>query len=365
MGMRKRTILLLLTVLAAASCTKAGRPGGAISFQAVSKAEGTTKTEYSGVVSGTKERIDWVVTDNIRIYCAAAPVVGNESQHYYDYAVKEVKTQTSVYESRATITPSDGGNGLTWGTGAHTFYAMYPATGDVLKTNGDFSGTIPATQTVIQKAETQTWQPNMSMAYMLAKTTKSGVENSVNLSFKPKFTAFSFTVGKGQNESVSISSVTLQSSSSALAGDYTIAAAAYDDPASYTLPEASDANKTITLTFNLSLTVTADVTFTVLALPGELTDMSVTFIGPEIGTRTLALSSADGVPMTFEPCKKYRLTGIRFPKLEEVNFGEDVLWDFAVVVEEDPITWGVDLGTDLVDWDHSVGTQDIENITWE
>ncbi len=53
-----------------------------------------------------------------------------------------------------------------------------------------------------------------------------------------------------------------------------------------------------------------------------------------------------------------------------MNFGQEVLWDYDVIVEDDPILWMPDTSANAefgqdVDWDHSVGAQDIENITWE
>lgn len=364
--MRIGQISALVLVLAAVSCSKHAAPGSTIHFSAVSRSTGAadTKTSYSGIdqdgnpvsSSSTRERIDWVASDAIRIYCAQAHKVGDESIHWGDYVVDEVETLDNNVESRATISP-DVPNSLTWGSGEHTFYAMYPAPADdSFKEDHTLVGTIPAAQTVTQKSGTTTWLPDMSRAYMMAKAVAS--DGPVSLDFYPCFTAFSFNIGKGENEKVDVSAFTLSSSSTALAGNFTI------NEETYTITGGT--SNSITLTFSPALSVTSDVTFTVFCLPQTLTDLTVTFTGTQIGTRTLKLNDASDVPMTFAKNKKYRIYGMSFPKLTDVTFGEEILWDMSVIIEQDPILWAMSVGfNDDVDWDHTVPATNVENINWE
>lgn len=366
MGIRIRQISAVVLLLAAVACSKHAKPGSTIYFSAVSRGTGavSTKTSYSGTdqngnpvgPTSTLERLDWVASDAIRIYCREAHKVGDNDIHWGDYVVKDVKNESNV-ESRATISPEEP-NSLTWGSGSHTFYAMYPAPADnTFKEDHTLVGTIPAAQTVTQKPATNTWLPDMSYAYMMAKTVAN--DGPVSLDFSTRFTAFSFTIGPGENTKVDVTSFILSSSSTALAGNFTVNEDVYN---------FSSTSNAVTITWDPAIEVTSDVTFTVFCLPQDLTNLTVTFTGDQIGTRSLKLNDAVGTPLVFKKNKKYRIYGMRFPKLTEVSFGEDILWDLSVLIEQDPILWAMSVGfNDDVDWDHSVPSTipTTEKINWE
>ena len=116
-----------------------GGPGTEIVFGASTlwQNDVQTRTEYSGrderdgtiVKTSQYERIDWSDgTDMIRVLCEAASGKSDPSDKSASYVVSGVSTGSEKQKSEAGIEPADG-NSLQWGTGSHTFYAMYPAAG--------------------------------------------------------------------------------------------------------------------------------------------------------------------------------------------------------------------------------------------
>jgi hypothetical protein len=350
-----------------AGCQKSGPVGRQIRFTGISGQAARTKTAYSGEKTGNVERIDWVAGDQVRIYSAEAAT--GSSDHYADYTIRDVETPSAdLTVSRAAIVASSSSDGLNWGTGTHTFYALYPspATDDVQYgvdfTDGTFTGVIPASQTVTGSTGSYTWNPDMNLAYMLARTTgvASGAD-AVSLLFKPVFTAVAFTVDSGENASVSVSGFTLQAADGDTdnypAGTVCIADTDYETPANYSF---SDTERTISVTFSPALTVTSGhpVTFTVMALPRAMSGLSVTFTGTEIGTRSLSLSESNGDPIAFVPGKKYHIQNLSFPLLLPVTPGDEIIWDNTYTVDdvEDPVVWGTGVRTESVDWRTGSGT---------
>ena len=90
-----------------------------------------TKTEYSGkdqnnnaiCSTSTKERINWLSTDKVRILCQQASRVSG-SEKYDDYMIV-LGAEGSDETHTASLAPLP--NGLQWGTGDHDFYAVYPS----------------------------------------------------------------------------------------------------------------------------------------------------------------------------------------------------------------------------------------------
>lgn len=348
----KRLDIIALIIFAASlvSCSK-DMIGRRIGFYVRALPDGLTKTTYSGDTQDGKERIDWSDGDLIQIYSDQA-TMGGTGLHYADYLVSQSSVPSADKPvSRAQVINADG-NGLNWGTGTHTFLAMYPSPSTVgvqdgtSFTNGAFSGHIPASQTVTQKTGTLSWAPDMRYAYMLAKTDGIAAGASeVPLTFGPVFTAFSFTIGPGENTSVTVDSFTLQSESQVLAGDVTINKA-------QTECTITGTDTAISVTFSPSLVVTSDVTFTVIVLPRDLTGLSITFSGTQIGTRTLKLADKDGVYINFPGRLKYHINNLSFPLLEDVSLADKINWEISLMAG--PILWGTDIFTDLVDWDNTV-----------
>lgn len=339
------------------SCTKdpgtgVSDPSSGISFTASAASEAEdTKTTYTGdgTFSSegnlTKERIDWVDGDMIRIVSAQAQVLDksvtpwllryssdNPQYSLADYTVATHKKETDVI-SRATIAPV-GGNGLQWGTGNHTFYAMYPSS----ETSGysaaekakiginheKMMGTIPAVQSP-DLSGAKGW-PDMRYAFMFGTAQAPSGADAVNLPFYPEFTAFEFSIAKGDNESVELSSFTLETTASGgvLTGDFTLTNASGWNSA------VTTSNTGSSLTVDLSgVTLNAakeSLTFTVLCLPVNLGSLKLTFTGPQLGTRSLKLNDKNDTPLSFTARKKYRIFGMSFPAGLSTE-GEDILWD--------------------------------------
>ena len=131
---RRASWMLPIVLTFVASCTPVELDwriltGKDISFNAIAvPGAAETKTVYSGQTytvgtSALYERINWAVGDTIRIASSNCP------EGFADYAVAEVSGDTNQ-NSSAQINPAAGnGHGLTWGEGAHDFYAVYPAPG--------------------------------------------------------------------------------------------------------------------------------------------------------------------------------------------------------------------------------------------
>ena len=222
----------LVALLALTSCQKeyfSFRSGTPVKFGATSSGTSLTRTAYSGVESGNKERIDWQAGDTIRIYCAEA---SEPAAKWADYTVSSTGITSSGQKSEAALTPSDGGN-LCWGDegSAHVFYAVYPSPATEGKSSDKFPGeatkttatcTIPSTQDTLSiKKETGshttfTAVPDLTSEYMVAKKTISAGTQTIDgstvfLSFKPVVTAIEFTVINGSGSPMDIDNISLTS----------------------------------------------------------------------------------------------------------------------------------------------------------
>ena len=328
MLMKGKHILLLLAAagaLSLAGCQKTGLNGegskdGAIRFAA--NAAPGTKTEYSGVVDNKIERINWLENDVIRIYSDNSVHRYQTSQHYADYSVTSATPDGR--NSRAEITPV-GGNGLVWGEkGDYTFYAIYPPTTSANGASGVLNASIPGSQTVTVAENVAS--PDMSKAFMTAAayaaTTKDGEGSPVTLSFSPAFTAFEFTLRS--TTAHKITGAQLKSLSTALAGDFTVTYTEKEDhtfTTAYGCPAfAAGTNNVVSTSFPGGVTVnsTTSTTFTLFALPQELTDLTLNIMikdseSSPVITRTLGLSNKNGEYIKFDACKKHRIYGLEMP----------------------------------------------------
>lgn len=370
--MNSKQIIAILSaalIMITLSCTR-DVTGHQIRFQVVSALPGntaSTKTAYSGYdASGNpidnnsaNERIDWVDGDCIRIYSPQA-VLQNGTSHYADYSVNGDPSVVIVggsYLSRASISPYSDANALQWGSGKHEFYAVYPIpTSPSSFVNGNLAFTIP---------EEQNYVLDMSYAPMLAKTTNvTPGASEVNFTFYPQFTAYAFSINKGQSTSISINSFTLSSEDAGtyLSGAFTVSAD------NYNLPQVSDGNSQISVAFSPSMildTETPSLSFVVLALPFEATSLKLTFETEEFGNLSLRLKYASGTPITFLPKKKYHIYGMTFPSFIPAEFADEdaILWNYTVQVC-DQIVWSTLAWTgDNVGWAEVLGIND--NMYWD
>ncbi len=225
--------------------------GASARFEVDAKA---TRTVYGAVSSDkTYQEVLWENGDMIKIWCDEA-------------------AQAKVADYKVVITDSDDdtdsemegsehvsmhlekqGGGLQWSANSnHTFYAVYP--GDFVKTStgaNDFTprvnlttddtklltAYVPTQQspTSVVKDETGNYvaSPNMKYAYMVAKTIYNtgeyyGENRGVQLFFQPIVTAVELELKasemslNGTDQSMTITSVSLQAANTNLAGEFTI-----------------------------------------------------------------------------------------------------------------------------------------------
>lgn len=176
-----------------------------------------TKAEYSGVVStsNSRERIDWVAGDPIKI------IYNGDAD---GYTVTGTPTASGA-SSKASIT----GN-LEWKAGPHTFLALYPNNSyGSLSTAGVVKGTIPADQSVTASdlktvGGMQKYQPHTaSYGYMVGYKyiENSSTVSTVELPFKPAFTTFEFKLKGQAASSAKVTKAVLSSQSGDTGADMT------------------------------------------------------------------------------------------------------------------------------------------------
>ena len=315
-----KTMLLFAGVLVlAAGCGKDvfHRSGDSIVFSVGTNAE--TRTVYGDITtSGTQkiQAINWVAGDMIRIYSPNTKrnAWKGYDQQWADYTV----TPTTANASKGTLSNVQP-FGLSWtSNGDYTFYSVYPspqsdeedAPTDGI--SGKFSLSIPAAQTPATL---------MDHAFMTAaaQVTTTDSDNVVNLDFYPAFTGFDFEL-TGEDQAVTLNEISIESASGALTGAFTVdyngtATASYD---------ATGTGKKVTLTLpeNTVLTKTTPLTCTVITLPVEVTDLTLsivrTFDGSQV-TNSLELKRVNGTFLTFAARRKHRLTGIVTPIMVQLT----------------------------------------------
>ncbi|MBO4844333.1 MAG: hypothetical protein J5490_07100 [Bacteroidales bacterium] len=350
----KKTFLLLAALFTLASCdfnefSKGSGVGKPITFTANTYYQNGigTRTEYSGEFFGDEtkyERINWVDEDLLRIWAQ----VDASTKENGDYSVESHETDASNQQNSNAKVKSVG-NPLTWLSDAtHTIYALYPSPNtenftDASKVslNGNvITATIPATQVVTAESGSKVFKPDMNYAFMWAAT-QAAPGNNVNLGFKPLMTTFEFTVGTSVAEGLALKSFTLKTDNDAdspvIAGDFT--AAISDDLANCTITNIANGATAINVSLgNVAVTADSPVTFTVFALPQNLTNLSMVFTLSDDSTRELALKrkeegATEYTFITFEAGKKYRITNVGVPgdgwtyTLEEVEPGTDMVRD--------------------------------------
>ena len=334
--MRSLKALFLITLACGmlAGCDKPVRlvSGGSVRFQSGSGPM-ETRTAYSGVtgIEGDvkKERIDWVENDRITIWSDKAVYPGDASRKTCDYSVKDIVT--SGVRSSAGLFPV--AQGFQWGNESsgtvYSFYARYPA--DQTGIDGtSMSGEIPGVQSVTWgaagTADEFVGKPSMANAYMFAQATAEVNAESVTLEFYPKFTAFQFTVGCGENPEVTLTSFKLKSASKPLAGAFLVAC-------STGAVSSSSTTKDVSVSLNKTLSGDQTLTFTVFALAKETLDgLTIEFEGTPIGLRKLVLNDKNGQLVQFAAGSKHIISGISFPRYKTAE-GEDILWDQEVYGE--------------------------------
>ena len=247
----KRTEKLMLIVLSSfaviTGCsddnfikTTPAIPGAEIVFGASASFENgnaQTRTIYGDKGDGY-QIINWEPNDHIRIVSAQA--AQDKEADYKLTTITPGNTAGDKESSATTLTKVS--NGLQWGSGEHTFYAVYPSPyifgttpgedqTQTTITNNTVTGVLPVVQTIKEKRENVTvgsntykymLMPNMDNAFMVAKAVYNTATNGgegVELHFKPIVTAIEIEIKAGSinpntsDESLTLTSVSLRSTS--------------------------------------------------------------------------------------------------------------------------------------------------------
>ena len=247
-----------------------------------------TRTVYGDKGDGY-QIINWEEGDMVRIDCAAA--ANAKSANYKVYSITDGSTSENEDTESTAAQLIKEGDGLQWGTGEHTFYAVYPSPayfgedrdstqGRTTLSGSTVTGVIPVTQTPksVEKDVTidgvtyaYVFEPNMDYAYMAARavynaSTEGG--EGVTLHFKPLVTAIevNLNIGEinlntGNAQQLTLNSVSLyttgsQPMSGSFSADiselntdeYTISGASITD-----MNESGTANNYVTLNLNTAI----------------------------------------------------------------------------------------------------------------
>lgn len=349
------------SILLAASCVKEAdlneqyRPEGTpIVFTAATGYENgdATRTEYSGQffagsgngLNGSTnawERIDWVSGDPVTVYYKHPD--NSYSNSKYAVAGNPV---ANAEMSDASVQVVSGSTALAWagGNGNHVFTAVYPTRGFDGNSHSVFDGVevrgfIPSTQTLHQA--NGKYLPEMKYATMVAYKSipSSSTEQTVVLPFKPAFTAFEFRFRKQAGAvAAKVMSFTISSTTDDLAGPFSFNITGGDSKGAVwgTVGNlgTGSRSKSVTVSFGSGVTLSesADLDFTLLALPTNLTNITLTISYEGGSTKTIALKQAGtNTPVTFTACKKYIIS----------NYVAGASsWEYVIEEVDDIVTYG-------------------------
>lgn len=362
-------------MLSLAGCeTTFEQKGREVKFTATSKGGVLTKTAYDTETSGYAP-IKWEDTDVIRIYSPNEDFIlnhdgqihtntGIEGEGYsYVYADYNLEGFSSVGHLRkatlANILLDDQGHtsSLYWKTtsGNATFYGVYPTTTGInwFKIGGlAFKVMIPSDQTVTFTNGVHS--PSISSLPLIAMQQNVISGTPVDLNFYPAFTAFEFNLKSKQGE-LTLNSLTLKindeegdapSKNGYLTGACIYAPALekkagdpfyilnskifyFDEINKETASDPCQKELTITFPDATTISTTNQVTFTLFALPNDISKASITInltADGQTKSRTLKLQDqrrdendnlvvdANGKPVydwiTFEAGHKARIKGL-------------------------------------------------------
>ena len=294
--------------------------------------------EISGEGTSKKQPLEWVVDDHITISCAQC-----ESKTISDYKVTGVTGPDEDLKSYASIVNAEtDGIGLRWGTGSHTFYAVYPkADGTGTTINGkDINGVIPATQgfTEVSGTDDQIVAPDMNNMYMVSKAgTYEPDASPVTLVFKPLSTALEFTITNKFEDTESamiVNSISLVSTGHALSGGFAVDMDDTNGGDGYhhgrpktTLAGGTTAadNNTVTIDFGdapVTVAYCKTLNFTFFLNPGnedEVDDLTFVISGTNSFdnspfTRRAKLEYKTGDGVTIPTHQKTRISGLMVPE---------------------------------------------------
>lgn len=217
-----------------------------------------TRTVYTGVTydfEGKKyERVDWVVGDQIRIFCKEAQNPA-EGVNYSDYKI--VRHENAAGKDYGYLERVNPNGSLQWGdpTQTHTFYAVYPSPiqNNQTKMDGNVvEGVIPMAQTPLEITATDgtnfVAKPNMNYAYMTARAEmKPGSSKEVSFSFQSIATALELELQGPNQQTVNLTDIRISSDTENINGPFScdLSTLAEDGYPKCTLVNTSDERHTV------------------------------------------------------------------------------------------------------------------------
>lgn len=348
--MRHFISMILLSagiVLSLAGCQKGTTPveptGKAVKFEATSGSIGTrtsftgdgtettatTKTDDFGRKILTHERINWTVGDQVMIASDFA-TIPNTTTKFSTYTVESMTEDGE--KSHATVAEEDNSTELHFvdDQTSYKFWGIYPATAGTGTSlvNAQAAYTVDASQAPSGAAVTTnhtvkgnavtltTLAPDMTKAVMLAAAENQTV-SKVELEFYPGFTAFEFTLNSRDTEIGLTSMDLLTAEGKSLAGNVSVEIKTAGN-STYTCTYPTDKKVTYTFPASTVISPTKYLTFTVFALPEDITGLTLVFHMADGTTTTAKLmnkatDTKPASPITFAGCMKHCLKGIAVP----------------------------------------------------
>ena len=187
--------------------TKTGDP---IRFTAVTRSV-ETRTVY-GDLSSSKWPLYWVSEDQVKVHCPEAQAQSSEDAKTAIYSVVEKAANDK------TVRYDISGEGLYWSDSEkYHFYEAYPAKNVQSIAANVLTATMPSTQHVKKYTDKNgTYYADMDAALMagksdeiLKKNVANGTTKSIDLPFKPIFTAVDITILPATSDDYTITSLTI------------------------------------------------------------------------------------------------------------------------------------------------------------
>lgn len=331
--MRRLFFSFLITAALATGCVPQQEPlpvDGAVSFRARTSREFTTKTVFSGQKTGTKERIDWLAADTVRVI--SPDVAAPQPSRCADYRM--VPSSNEAEKSYASAHLVAGSRPLYWGDGTHAFYGAWPSPatrsaqrGIALSLEGDgavFSVILPSAQRAdFNAVASGGYYGDMRLAYMTAVATAEPGDE-VSMTFYPDVTVFYVTVVNDTGDVMTLREVSLTSSTDALCGNYKVALSS-DGTRAYSYltgtdtwaasPSRSQDNASVGVAFDaLEVAAAGRVAVALFALPCDLTGITLKVVTDEGGAMRLPLEDA-GAPVVFTGRQKHDINNLGIPEV--------------------------------------------------
>lgn len=273
--------------------------GGSVVFSAIT-GEQDLRSAYGYFFTGDegKERIEWVVGDEFKVYSPQAERAGVHAAFY------SVEESFSEGTSCRAVVGSDAP--LQWSTGMHTFYALHPASryGYSAPSFEENVAVVDIPGTCQMTSSDRKYQPVNRYSYLYAVTrTMPTASEPVRLAFKPLVTVLRFALFNDTADPTYsyLSSLKLTSSQSGsyLTGKLSVT---LNEDGSFTPGEITEGGNEMTLSLgSVRLQATDPIYVTLYTLPLPQTDLELELTFSNGLKRKLSLQR-DGIPVTVPAC---------------------------------------------------------------